>query len=78
MNEIFTINLTESEVIALQQVLGFVLHHQNDDLFSVALKLDAIHSPDDVDYDSVVFYKNDESGAPYKKYKHRDFSIGFK
>lgn len=72
------LNLTLEEIQALQKILGFVLYHTSEELYSVAGKLEKLSNPDEVDYDSVVFYKNDDSGSPNKEYQHRNFSIAIK
>lgn len=72
------LNLTLEEIQAIQKLLGFILYHTSDELYSVAGKLEKLSNPDEVDYDSVVFYKNDKSGSPSKQYDHRRFSIAIK
>lgn len=73
-----TIILSEKEALALQTLLGFFLYHTSEEIFSVANKLSEIVDDDDLDYSKVQFHKNDDGGAPSKKYKHNNFSIGFK
>lgn len=70
--------LTLEEIQAVQKILGFVLYHTSEELYSVAGKLEKLSNPDEVDYDSVVFYKNDDSGSPSKEYQHCNFSIAIK
>lgn len=72
------LNLTLEEIQALQKILGFVLYHTSEELHSVAGKLEKLSNSDEVDYGSVVFYKNDKSGSPSKEYQHRNFSIAIK
>lgn len=72
------LNLTLEEIQAVQKLLGFVLYHTSEELYSVAGKLEKLSNPDEVDYDSVVFYKNDGSGSPSKEYQHNHFSIAIK
>lgn len=75
MNE-NNIYLTLQEIQAVQKLLGFVLYHTSPELYSVANKLEQFSSADDLGYDNVVFFKNDESGSPTKPYKHQNISIG--
>lgn len=72
------LSFTLEEIQALQKLLGFVLYHTSEELYSVAGKLEKLSNPDGVDYDSVVFYKNDKSGSPNKQYDHKNFSIAIK
>lgn len=72
------LNLTLEEIQAVQKLLGFILYHTSEELYSVAGKLEKLSNPDEVNYDSVVFYKNDNSGSPSKEYQHRNFSIAIK
>lgn len=67
--------LTLEEIQAIQKILGYVLYHTSPELYSVAGKLEKLSNPDIVDYDDVVFFKNDEGGAPDRAYKHRNISI---
>ena len=72
------LNLTLEEIQAVQKLLGFVLYHTSEELYSVAGKLEKLSNPDEVDYGSVVFYKNYDSGSPSKEYQHQNFSIAIK
>lgn len=69
------LNLTREEIKAVQKLLGFVMYHTTEELYSVAGKLEKLSSPDQLDYKSVVFYKNSKDGSPNKEYDHRNFSI---
>lgn len=67
--------LSYAEVSALQALLGYCLYHTSDEIYSIALKLEKLNNPENVNYESVVFYKN-EDGFPSKKVK-KHISIGF-
>jgi len=71
-------DLTLEEIQAIQKLLGFVLFHTSPELYSVSGKLERLNNPDNVDYDSVVFYKNDKGGSPSKEYQHNRISIAIK